>query len=93
VSAFAIHFEWPIRLLDGRRYPLGGGTARNGTVQVNGTRKGKSGTYDGTVWDHLAGRTSAPFKVGDHGQIAVKVIDDGGNESLVVKGLKDAELR
>lgn len=44
-------------------------------------------TYEETVWDHLAGTTSAPFEAGEHRQIAVKVIDDRGNELLVVKGL------
>jgi hypothetical protein len=47
-------------------------------------------THDETVWDHLAGTVSAPFEAGEHGQIAVKVIDDRGNELLVVKNLKDA---
>jgi len=41
-----------------------------------------------TVWDHLAGTTSAPFPAGEHGQIAVKVIDPRGNELLVVKKLE-----
>jgi len=35
-------------------------------------------------------KTSAPFEAGDHGQVAVKVIDDRGNELLVVKSLRDA---
>ena len=48
-------------------------------------------TYDEAVWDHLAGTVSAPFEAGEHGQVAVKVIDDRGNELLVVKGLKEAE--
>ncbi len=39
------------------------------------------------VWDHLAGARSAPFEAGDHQRIAVKVIDDRGNELLVVKAL------
>jgi len=30
---------------------------------------------------------SAPFEAGDHRQVAVKVIDDRGNELLVVKPL------
>jgi adenine-specific DNA-methyltransferase len=30
---------------------------------------------------------SAPFEAGEHGQVAVKVIDDRGNELLVVKKL------
>jgi adenine-specific DNA-methyltransferase len=38
----------------------------------------------------LAGSESAPFEPGEHGQVAVKVIDDRGNELLVVKSLKEA---
>jgi adenine-specific DNA-methyltransferase len=48
------------------------------------------GAYDESVWDHLAGTVSAPFERGEHDQVAVKVIDDRGNELLVVKSLKDA---
>ncbi len=33
----------------------------------------------------LPGTTSAPFQPGEHGQVAVKVIDDRGNELMVVK--------
>jgi adenine-specific DNA-methyltransferase len=43
--------------------------------------------YEETVWDHLAGTTSAPFEAGEHRQVAVKVIDDRGNELLVVQSL------
>jgi len=43
------------------------------------------------VWDHLAGTTSAPFTAGEHERIAVKVLDDRGNELLVVKPLAEAE--
>ncbi len=43
--------------------------------------------YDDAVWDHLAGDTSAPFPAGEHRQLAVKVIDDRGNELLVVRPL------
>ncbi len=46
--------------------------------------------YEESVWEHLAGATSAPFEAGEHRQIAVKVIDDRGNELLVVKNLKEA---
>jgi adenine-specific DNA-methyltransferase len=53
-------------------------------------KKALKTTHDETVWDHLAGTASAPFEAGEHGQIAVKVIDDRGNELLVVKNLKDA---
>jgi len=52
-------------------------------------KKALRGTYDEAVWDHLAGTTSAPFEAGEHSQIAVKVIDDRGNELMVVKDLKE----
>ena len=54
----------------------------------NDLRKALKGDYDDSVWDHLAGTTSAPFEAGEHKQIAVKVIDDRGNELLVVKALE-----
>lgn len=53
-------------------------------------KRALKGTYDESVWDHLAGTVSAPFEAGGHGQIAVKVIDERGNELLVVKDLKEA---
>lgn len=54
-------------------------------------RKALKGTYEESVWDHLAGTVSAPFEAGEHGQVAVKVIDDRGNELLVVKNLVEAK--
>lgn len=54
-------------------------------------KKALKATHEESVWDHLAGNVSAPFEAGEHGQIAVKVIDDRGNELLVVKPLKDVE--
>jgi len=45
-------------------------------------------THEVTVWDHLAGTTSAPFEAGEHRRISVKVIDDRGNELQVVKPLE-----
>jgi adenine-specific DNA-methyltransferase len=53
----------------------------------NDLRKSLKGDYDDSVWDHLAGTTTAPFEAGEHQQVAVKVIDDRGNELLVVKSL------
>lgn len=38
----------------------------------------------------LAGTVSAPFRAGEHGQIAVKAIDDRGNELIVAKSLSEA---
>jgi adenine-specific DNA-methyltransferase len=53
-------------------------------------KKALKGLYEDSVWDHLAGTVSAPFEAGEHGQVAVKVIDDRGNELLVVQSLKEA---
>ncbi|MBY0247622.1 MAG: site-specific DNA-methyltransferase [Nitrospiraceae bacterium] len=52
-------------------------------------KKALKGEYEESVWDHLSGTTSAPFEAGEHKQIAVKVIDDRGNELLVVKKLNE----
>jgi adenine-specific DNA-methyltransferase len=52
-------------------------------------KKSLKGVYDESTWDHLAGTESAPFECGKHKQIAVKVIDDRGNELIVVKPLGD----
>jgi len=49
--------------------------------------KSKGKQDDESVWDHLAGARSAPFEVGEQKRVAVKVIDDRGNELLVVKAL------
>jgi adenine-specific DNA-methyltransferase len=54
-------------------------------------KKALKGEYDDTVWDHLAGTISAPFEGGEHGQVAIKVIDDRGNELLIVKSLSGAK--
>jgi adenine-specific DNA-methyltransferase len=53
-------------------------------------KKALKATHEESVWDHLAGTVSAPFEAGEHGQIAVKVIDDRGNELLIVRELKEA---
>ena len=47
--------------------------------------------YEATVWDHLAGTISAPFEPNGQQEIAVKVIDDRGNELLVTKKLAEAK--
>jgi adenine-specific DNA-methyltransferase len=57
------------------------------TAAWNDLRKALKGDYDDSVWDHLAGTTSAPFEGGEHAQVAVKVIDDRGNELMVVRKL------
>jgi adenine-specific DNA-methyltransferase len=50
-------------------------------------KRALKGEFDDAVWAHLAGTVSAPFVPGERKQIAVKVIDDRGNELLVVKAL------
>ncbi len=54
-------------------------------------RKALRGEYEESIWEHLSGNVSAPFEPGKHGQVAVKVIDDRGNELTVVKNLLDAK--
>jgi adenine-specific DNA-methyltransferase len=54
-------------------------------------RKRLKTEFEESVWDHLSGTVSAPFTEGDSRKIAVKVIDDRGNELLVVRSLDEAE--
>jgi hypothetical protein len=61
------------------------------TAAWDDLKRALKGEYEDSVWEHLAGTVSAPFEAGEHGQIAVKVIDDRGNELMVVKDLKGAE--
>lgn len=51
-------------------------------------KRALKGVYEDSVWEHLASNKSEPFGAGEHKQIAVKVIDDRGNELLVVEKLK-----
>lgn len=48
------------------------------------------GEFDESVLAHLSGTVSAPFRAGEHGQIAVKAVDDRGNELIVIKPLSEA---
>jgi adenine-specific DNA-methyltransferase len=50
-------------------------------------KKALKAQFDDSVWEHLAGTVSEPFLGGEHGQVAVKVIDPRGNELLVVRKL------
>ena len=61
------------------------------TAAWDDLKRALKGEYEDSVWEHLAGTTSAPFEAGEHGQVAVKAIDDRGNELMVVKDLKDAK--
>jgi adenine-specific DNA-methyltransferase len=53
-------------------------------------RKALKTEFEESVWEHLSGTVSAPFSEGGTREIAVKVIDDRGNELLVVKSLDEA---
>jgi adenine-specific DNA-methyltransferase len=48
-------------------------------------QKSLRATFDESVWGHLSGTTSEPFAIGERKRIAVKVIDERGNELLRVK--------
>ncbi len=61
------------------------------TAAWDNLKKALKATHEESVWDHLAGTTSGPFEAGQYGQVAVKVIDDRGNELLVVKKLGEAK--
>lgn len=53
-------------------------------------RRSLKAQFDESVWEHLAGNISEPFPAGDNEKIAVKVIDDRGNELIIVKLLSEA---
>ena len=61
------------------------------TSAWEGLKRSLRGKFEDSVWAHLSGTVSAPFQAGDHGQVAVKVVDDRGNELMVVKPLSEAE--
>ena len=54
---------------------------------ANGRKKGNSAVPYET---ELAGTASAPFDTGEHSQIPIKVMDECGNEMMVVKSLPEA---
>ena len=45
------------------------------------------GTLNEDLFDQLTGRVSLPFEPGEHRRIAVKVIDQRGNEVMRVVGV------
>lgn len=46
-------------------------------------------TFDESVWSHLAGTVSEPFALGERRRVAVKVIDERGNELLRVLDVEE----
>ena len=53
-------------------------------------QKSLKGQFEDSVWSHLAGTVSEPFCLADRRRIAVKVIDERGNELMVVKNADEA---
>ena len=56
-------------------------------------RKALKATHDEAVWQHLAGDMSAPFAAPLGADIAVKVIDERGNELPVIRRLTASASR
>ena len=54
-------------------------------------KKAVHGEFDDSVWEKLASDESEPFVMGNNQQIAVKVIDDRGNELLRIKQQSEVE--
>ena len=52
-------------------------------------KKTLKATHADSVWDHLAGDLSAPFAAPAGTEVAVKVLDDRGNELLKIARLED----
>jgi adenine-specific DNA-methyltransferase len=48
-------------------------------------QKSLKATFDESVWAHLSGTTSEPFALGERRRVAVKVIDERGNELMRVR--------
>lgn len=60
------------------------------TYAWDNLQKSLKAKFDDSVWEHLAGTTSEPFVLGKQQCIAVKVIDERGNELMVVREAEGA---
>lgn len=54
-------------------------------------QKSLKGQFNDSIWEHLAGTTSETFVADSKGQIAIKVIDERGNELMRVLNVSEAE--
>mgnify|MGYP000867975715 CR=1 FL=1 len=54
------------------------------TAAWDNLQKSLKAEFDPSVWEHLAGTVSEPFAVGPKQRVAVKVIDERGNELMRV---------
>ena len=53
-------------------------------------KKSLKGQFEDSVWGHLAGTVSESFILGDKKRIAIKVIDERGNELMATRKEEDA---
>jgi adenine-specific DNA-methyltransferase len=60
------------------------------TAAWDNLQESLKGDFNASVWEHLAGTVSEPFALGDKRRIAVKVIDDRGNELMVIRSAEGA---
>ena len=58
------------------------------TAAWDNLQKSLRAEFDPSVWEHLAGTVSEPFPIGSKRRVAVKVIDDRGNELMRVLEVK-----
>lgn len=59
------------------------------TAAWDNLQKSLRAEFDPSVWEHLAGTVSEPFPIGSKRRVAVKVIDDRGNELMRVLEVKE----
>ena len=60
------------------------------TKAWNDLQRSLGGKFSDAVWTHLAGTASEPFVLGKQKQIAVKVIDERGNELMATRAEDEA---
>ena len=58
------------------------------TAAWDNLQKSLKADFDPSVWEHLAGTVSEPFPIGPRRRVAVKVIDERGNELMRVLEVK-----
>jgi adenine-specific DNA-methyltransferase len=61
------------------------------TAAWDNLQKSLKGRFADSVWEHLAGTESEAFRLGTRNRIAVKVIDERGNELMVVRDATEAQ--
>ena len=54
------------------------------TAAWDNLQKSLKAEFDPSVWEHLAGTVSEPFPIGSRRRVAIKVIDERGNELMRV---------